>query len=177
MHVVIRSDLPLATLRPAIASIMRDVDPSLPIVGLQAMDDVIGRTLRRPRMLMQLFAAFAGLSLLLAAIGAYGVLSYLVTQRRREIGIQVALGASRTAILRGVMAHGLALTLIGLAAGLIAAVVSTRLMESLLFEVTPSDPATLAGVAALITLVATAASLIPAIRATQVDPIVALKDE
>jgi predicted permease len=177
MHVVVRGDLPLATLRPAVASAMREVDPSLPIVGLQAMDDVIGRTLRRPRMLMHLFGAFAGLSLLLAAIGAYGVLSYLVTQRRREIGIQVALGASRTAILREVMAHGLMLTLIGLAAGVSAAVVSTRLMESLLFEVSPGDPATLAGVAALITIVATAASLVPAIHATQVDPIVALREE
>ena len=141
------------------------------------MDDVISASLRRPRMLMHLFAGFAGLALLLAAIGTYGVLSYLVTQRRREIGIRMALGAGRETILRSVMAHGLTLTLIGLAAGLAAARVMTRLMEALLFEVSPNDPATLASVAALITVVAAVASLVPAFRATCVDPIVALRDE
>jgi ABC-type antimicrobial peptide transport system permease subunit len=138
---------------------------------------VISGSLRQPRMVMHLFGGFAGLALLLAAIGTYGVLSYLVTQRRREIGIRMALGAGREIVLRGVVGHGLKLTLIGLAAGLAAALALTRLMEALLFEVSPSDPATLAGVAALITLVAVAASLIPAVRATRVDPIVVLREE
>jgi predicted permease len=177
MNIVLRSGLPMATLQPAIASVMREADPSLPIIGLRPMDDVISGSLRQPRMLMHLFGGFAGLALLLAAIGTYGVLSYLVTQRRREIGIRMALGAGRETILRSVMAHGLTLTLIGLAAGLGAALVLTRLMEALLFEVSPNDPATLAGVAALITVVAAAASLVPAFRATCVDPIVALRDE
>jgi ABC-type antimicrobial peptide transport system permease subunit len=128
-------------------------------------------------MLMDLFGGFAGLALLLAAIGTYGVLSYLVTQRWREIGIRMALGAGRETVLRSVMAHGLTLTLIGLAAGVAVALVLTRLMEALLFEVSPHDPATLVGVAALITAVAAAASLIPAFRATRVDPIVALREE
>ena len=128
-------------------------------------------------MLMQLFAGFAGLALVLAAIGTYGVLSYMVTQQRREIGIRMALGAERAVVLRTVMAHGLKLTCLGLAAGLGAALVLTRMMETLLFEVRPNDPGTLAGVAGLITCVATAASLVPAFRATRVDPIVALKDE
>ena len=141
------------------------------------MDDVISGSLRRPRMLMQLFGGFAGLALLLAAIGTYGVLSYLVTQRWREIGIRMALGAGRETVLGSVIAHGLTLTLAGLAAGLAAALVLTRLMDALLFEVRPNDPATLAGVAVLITVVAAAASLVPAFRATRVDPIVALKDE
>ena len=126
---------------------------------------------------MHLFGGFAGLALLLAAIGTYGVLSYLVTQRRREIGIRMALGAGRETVLRSVMAHGLTFTLIGLAVGLSAALVLTRLMRALLFEVSPNDPATLAGVTALITIVASAASLVPAFRATRVDPIVALRDE
>jgi ABC-type antimicrobial peptide transport system permease subunit len=120
---------------------------------------------------------FAGLALLLAAIGTYGVLSYMVTQHRREIGIRMALGAERGVVLRTVMGHGLKLTAVGLIAGLAAALVLTRLMETLLFDVRPNDPATLAGVAALITAVAGAASLIPAFRATRVDPLVVLKDE
>jgi ABC-type antimicrobial peptide transport system permease subunit len=127
-------------------------------------------------MLMQLFAAFAGFALLLAAIGTYGVLSYVVTQRRREIGIRMALGAERTIVLREVMGQGLQLTCVGLVAGLAGALALTRLMETLLFGVSSSDPATLAGVAMLILAVATAASLIPAVRATRVDPMVALRD-
>jgi ABC-type antimicrobial peptide transport system permease subunit len=126
---------------------------------------------------MQLFAAFAGFALLLAAIGTYGVLSYVVAQRRREIGIRMALGAERALVLRSVMGQGLQLAGIGLVAGLTGALVLTRLMETLLFGVRPSDPATLAGVVALITAVAAAASLVPAVRATRVDPMVALRDE
>jgi predicted permease len=177
MNIVVRSDLPMAALQPAIAGAVREADPSLPIIGLQSMEDVVSGSLRRPRMLMHLFGGFAGLALLLAAIGTYGVLSYLVTQRRREIGIRMALGARRDAVLRGVMAHGLTLALAGLAIGLAGSLGLTRLMEALLFEVTPNDPATLAGVAVLITAVAAAASLVPALRATRVDPIVVLKEE
>jgi predicted permease len=177
MNVVLRSGVPMATLQPAIASAVREADPSLPVIGLRPMDDVISGSLRQPRMLMHLFGGFAGLALLLAAIGTYGVLSYLVTQRRREIGIRMALGAGRETVLRSVMARGLTLALIGLAAGLAAALVLTRLMKALLFEVRPNDPGTLAGVAALITVVAAAASLVPAVRATRVDPIVALREE
>jgi len=177
MNIVVRSSVPIATLQPAIGVAVRDVDPSVPVIGLRPMGDVISGSLRRPRMLMQLFGAFAGLTLLLAAVGTYGMLSYLVTQRRAEIGIRMALGASREAVLYSVMAHGLTLALIGLAAGLGAAVMLTRLMQALLFEVSPSDPATLAGVAALIMVVAAVASLVPAVRATRVDPMVALRDE
>jgi putative ABC transport system permease protein len=177
MNIVVRSSVPMATLRPAIASAVREADPSLPVIGLRPMDDVIGSSLRRPRMLMHLFGGFAGLTLLLAAVGTYGMLSTLVTQRRGEIGIRMALGARRETVLYGVMAHGLTLALIGLAAGVAAALMLTRLMETLLFEVSPNDPATLAGVAALIAVVAAAASLVPAVRATRVDPIEALRDE
>ena len=177
MNVVVRSGISMETLQPAIVSAVREADPSLPVIGLRAMDDVISSSLRRPRMMMHLFGGFAALTLLLAAVGVYGVLSYLVTQRRSEIGIRMALGAGRKTVLYSVMAHGLTLALIGLAAGLAAALVLTRLMKALLFEVSPNDPATLAGVAALITVVAAAASLVPAVRATRVDPIVALRDE
>ena len=177
MNIVLRSGLPMATLQPVIAGAVREADPSLPLIGLRPMDDVISGSLRKPRMLMHLLGGFAGLALLLAAIGTYGVLSYLVTQRRREIGIRMALGAGRETVLRSVMAYGLTFTLIGLASGLGAALALTRLMKALLFDVSPNDPATLAGVTALIAIVAAAASLVPAFRATRVDPIVALRDE
>jgi predicted permease len=177
MNIVLRSGLPIETLQPALADAVREADPSVPMIALRPMDDVISGSLRQRRMLMQLFSGFAGLALLLAAVGTYGVLSYLVTQRSREMGIRMALGAGRSMVLRSVMAHGLTLTLIGLACGLGTAAVVTRLMEALLFEVSPNDPATLAGVTALILIVAMGASLVPAIRATRVDPIVALRDE
>ncbi|RPJ61435.1 MAG: ABC transporter permease [Acidobacteria bacterium] len=177
MNIVLRSALPMATLQPPIAAAVREADPSLPIIRLRPMDEVVTGSLRRPRMLMHLFGGFAALALLLAAIGTYGVLSYLVTERRREIGIRMALGAKREAVLRSVMAYGLKLTGIGLAAGLAGALALTRLMETLLFEVRPTDPATLVSVAAVITFVAIIACLVPAHRATRVDPIAALREE
>jgi len=177
MHIMLRSVLPAATLQASITKAVREADPSLPIIRLRNMEEVVRDTVRRPRMLTQLFAAFAGFALLLAAIGTYGVLSYVVTQRRREIGIRMALGAERARVLRSVMGQGLQMTCVGLVAGLAGALVLTRLMETLLFGVRPSDPATLAGVAALIIAVAAAACLVPAIRASRVDPMVALRDE
>jgi ABC-type antimicrobial peptide transport system permease subunit len=128
-------------------------------------------------MLMHLLAGFAALALLLAAIGTYGVLSYLVAERRREIGIRMALGATREGVLRSVLGYGLQLTGIGLLAGLAVALALTRLMETLLFEVRPTDPATMVSVAAVITFVAVIACLVPAQRATRVDPIAALRVE
>jgi predicted permease len=177
MNIVVRSGVPMATLQPAIASAVREADPSLPVIGLRPMDDVISGSLRQPRMLMHLFGGFAALALVLAAIGTYGVLSYLVAERRREIGIRIALGAKREVVLRGVMAYGLKLTGIGLAAGLAGAIALTRWMETLLFEVRPTDPATLASVAAVIVAVAIVACFVPAHRATRFDPIAALREE
>ena len=177
MHIMLRSAVPATALQPAIMNAVRDADPSLPIIRLRDMDEVFRDSVRRPRMLMQLFAAFAGFALLLAAIGTYGVLSYVVTQQRRELGIRMALGAGRALVLRSVLADGLKVTGVGLLAGLGAALALTKVMETLLFGVRASDPATLVGVAALVTAVAAAASLVPALRATRVDPLVALKDE
>jgi putative ABC transport system permease protein len=177
MSFVLRSALPAATLRPAITAAVREADPSLPVIRLRAMEEVIDSSLRRPRMLMHLLAGFAALALLLAAIGTYGLLSYLVAERSREIGIRMALGARRETVLRGVLGQGLAITGTGLAVGLAGALALTRLMKTMLFEVRPGDPATLAGVASVITLVAAVACLVPAYRATRVDPLAALREE
>ena len=103
LHVVVRTTLPLATLAPTIARVVHDVDPAVPVARLRDMDEVFTESIRRPRLLAQLTGAFGGLALLLAAIGTYGVLSYMVTERRREIGIRMALGADRSRVLTQVM--------------------------------------------------------------------------
>jgi len=138
---------------------------------------VFAESIRRPRLLAQLLGAFAGLALLLAAIGTYGVLSYMVTERRREIGIRMALGADQGTVLGQVMRQGLVITAVGLVAGLAGALALNRLIASLLFGVQPTDPTTLVAVVATITLVAATACLLPAWRASRVDPIVVLRDE
>jgi len=177
MNLVIRSSIPAASLAPTIRDIVRSLDASLPVVGLRTMDEVFDETVSRPKFLALLLAIFAGLALALAAVGTYGVLSWLVTERRQEIGVRMALGADRRAVLSLVLRQGLGLAGIGLALGLAGALVLTRLTGSLLFGVTPTDPATLAGGVAFMTAVAVAACLLPARRATLVDPIVVLKAE
>jgi ABC-type antimicrobial peptide transport system permease subunit len=122
-------------------------------------------------------AAFAGLALLLAAIGTYGVLSYMVTERRREIGIRVALGAARSHVLTQIMKQGLQITALGVATGLGGALALNRLIASLLFGVQPTDSATIVFVIATITAVAVVASWLPAWRASRVDPNIVLRDE
>ena len=141
------------------------------------MDDVVARTLSAPRFTGMLLGVFAALALALSAIGIYGVLSYVVSRRTREIGIRVAVGAGRADVLRLVLSTGLGLSLAGMIIGLAISAVVGRLMQTLLHDVTPTDPATLAGVAALLTVVAALASLVPAWRATRVDPVRALKAE
>jgi putative ABC transport system permease protein len=141
------------------------------------MDSVFAESIRRPRLLAQLLGAFAGLALLLAAIGTYGVLSYMVTERRREIGIRVALGAARSQMLIQIMKQGLQVAALGAAIGLAGALAVNRLIASLLFGVQPTDPATIALVIAAITAVAVLASWLPAWRASRVDPNIVLRDE
>jgi ABC-type antimicrobial peptide transport system permease subunit len=169
--------LPPESLAPQIRRLVQTMDPSLPIVKLRSMDDVFDDSVSRPRFLAQLLGLFAGLALLLAAIGTYGILSYSVTERRREIGIHMALGATRGNVLGMVLGHGLRLTIIGLATGLAAAFGLTRLLQTQLFNVKPTDPVTMASVVGIIAVVALAACYIPASRATRVDPMVVLRDE
>ena len=141
------------------------------------MTDVVAGAIAAPRFTGWLLGLFAASALTLAAVGIYGVLSYLVSQRTREIGIRVAIGAGPGEIVRLVLARGLGLALIGVAMGLVVALVASRVMGSLLYEVQPRDPATFIGVPVILTLVALVASLLPALRAMRVDPIVALRTE
>ncbi len=177
MNIVLRTPLPLESIAPEIRQIVQSMDPALPVVRLRTMEDVFAESVSRPRFLAQLLGVFAGLALMLAAIGTYGILSYSVSERRREIGIHMALGATRGNVLRMVLGQGLRLTVVGLVIGLAASFGLTRLLQAQLFNVRPSDPATTVSVAAFIALVALAACYIPANRATRVDPMVVLRDE
>ncbi|HEX6052964.1 MAG TPA: ABC transporter permease [Gemmatimonadaceae bacterium] len=177
MNVVVRSTLPLESLTRVIREQVSAMDRTLPIVDLRMMDDVFADSVARQRFLAQLLGIFAALALALAAVGTYGVLSYLVTERQREIGIRMALGANRTNVLSLVLRQGLSTTVIGLVLGIGGAMGLTRLATSLLFEVKPTDPLTFGAVAGVITLVALVACVVPARRATKVDPIVALREE
>jgi predicted permease len=177
MNLVLRTTLSPASLRTSIEGVIRQADPSVPIVRLRDMNGVFDESIRRPRLLAQLLGGFAGLALLLAAIGTYGVLSYMVAERRREIGIRMALGADQGTVLGAVMKQGLVLTTIGIAVGLAGAFALNRLIASLLFGVQPTDPITIAGVVATITLVAALACWLPAWRASRLDPNIVLRDD
>ena len=156
---------------------MREVDPAVPIVRLRDMDSVFAESIRRPRLLAQLLGAFAGLALLLAAIGTYGVLSYMVTERRREIGIRVALGAARSQVLTLIMKQGLQVTALGVTIGLAGALAVNRLIASLLFGVQSTDPVTIGSVIATIAAVSVIAGWLPAWRASRLEPTLVLRDE
>lgn len=156
---------------------VRALDPTLPVANIRTMPDVVAATLSTPRFTGVLLGVFAALALALSAIGIYGVLSYLVSRRTREIGIRVAIGAGRGEVLRLILTNGLALALTGVVIGMAAAAWASRLMQSLLHDVAPQDPATFVVVGVLLSLVAGIASVVPAWRATRVDPVTALKAE
>ena len=153
------------------------VDPAQPISNVRTMEEILSEEVAQRRIGMTLLVAFAGLALLLASLGIYGVLSYSVTQRTQEIGIRMALGAGRNDVLRQVMGGGLRLAGAGVAIGLIVSFALTRLMTGLLFGVSASDPRTLIGVTVLLIAVALLACYIPARRATKIDPMIALRYE
>jgi len=177
LNIVLRTTLPPSSLRSSVEGILRETDPSVPMVRFRDMNGVFEESIRRPRLLAQLLGGFAGLALLLAAIGTYGVLSFMVAERRREIGIRMALGADQGNVLAEVMKQGLALTTTGIVVGLAGAFALNRLIASMLFGVQPNDSMTIVAVVATITLVAAAACWLPAWRASRVDPNVVLRDD
>jgi putative ABC transport system permease protein len=162
---------------PAIQRAVWSIDPDQPITGVRTLDEVLSAASAQRRFNMTLLLSFAGLALALALIGVYGVVAYAVAQRTREIGIRVALGATRGDVVALVVKSGLVWSVVGIAAGLAGAYGASRLITGLLFGVTASDPATFATIAVVMVGVALSASYVPARRAASVDPASALRSE
>jgi putative ABC transport system permease protein len=175
MRILVRSTFDNNTIAAAVRSEVQAVDPAQPIYAVQGMNLVIENTVRDKSVNTTLWSVFAGVSLLLALIGVYGVMSYTVAQHTREIGIRMALGAQPTSILTLIIGRGLMLVSIGVGIGVVASFGLTRFIESMLFGVAPTDPLTFAMIVVLLGLVALLACLIPATRAMRVDPIVVLR--
>jgi len=176
-NVAVRSSLPTATVASMIRSQLTTIDPELPPGDVMSLQAVIDRSVDQPRFRTLLISSFALLALILAAVGVFGLISYSVTQRTREIGIRIALGAGHGQVLRPMLREGLVLTGIGVAIGLAGALTLSRVIGSLLYRVEPTDPLTFALVAAVLLLVAFVATYVPARRALRVDPISALRSE
>jgi predicted permease len=177
MSLVVRTNSNPSSLTSAVTSAVHQVDSELPLLQIRTMQDVVGESLAQQRFNMQLLAVFAGLALLLAAIGIYSVLSYSVKRRVREIGIRMALGAQVRDVLRLIMIEGMRPTLIGVAIGLAGALALGRVLANLIYGVKPTDPMTFAAVSALLAAVGLFATIIPAYRATRVEPMKTLRDE
>jgi putative ABC transport system permease protein len=165
------------TMVSAVREAIRSVDPEQGILETSTMEQRVTDSMAQPRLQTILLGAFGVLALVLACIGIYGVLAYAVSQRLREIGVRVALGATRGKILEEILRNGLGLAAVGLIIGLVAALALTRYLETLLYAVRPTDPAVFALAIVTLLLVATAACFLPARRASRVDPIVVLREE
>jgi putative ABC transport system permease protein len=174
---VLHTALPPQSLVAEVRQQVRALDPDLPLFGIRTMEQVVAQHTAGARTASLLVGLFAALALLLAAVGIYGVMAYLVAQRTQEIGIRMALGARRSDVLRLVVGRGLMLTLIGVAIGNACALGLTRFLASLLYEVKPTDRVTFIAVSLILTTVALLASYIPSRRATKIDPMVALRYE
>ncbi len=177
LMLAVQTSTPPEALTSAIREQVRGLDPDQPVTSVRTMDQLLSRTLSEAKFSLLLFGLFAALALVLAAIGIYGVMATAVAQRTHEIGLRMALGAQKRDVLRLVIGEGMMLVLVGVAAGLASAVALTRLMSTLLFGVSATDPATLALITLLLAAVALLACYLPARRATKVDPLVALRYE
>ncbi len=177
MNVVVKSSSAAAALTAAVKKEIHELDPDLPIYQVRTMQDIVGASLARQRFLMLMLAGFAVLALALATIGIYGVMAYLVNQGVREIGIRMALGATQRGILGLVVRRGMLLALLGVALGLGGALALTRLMQSLIFGITATDPVTFVAIPMVLTTIALLASYIPARRAARIDPMLSLRCE
>ena len=177
MNFVVRTTGDPALLAPSAVRIVRDIDPLLPVSAVRPLEEVFAESIARPRLTAVAMSIFAGAALLLAALGVYGIVAYSVSQRAREFGIRVALGARPGQIIGMVVGQNLRIVAFGLIAGLVAAIPATRLLRGLLFQVGPNDPMTFVAIGVMLAAVAIVASYLPARRGTQVDPIVTLKAE
>lgn len=177
MTYVVRTTADPARMAPAAVRVIRDIDPQLPVTAVRTLEDVFAESIARPRLTAVAMSVFAAAALLLAALGVYGIVAYSVSQRTREFGIRVALGARPAQIVHMVVGQNLRVVGLGLALGLLCAIPATRLLRGLLFEVGPNDPVTFVAIGATLTLVALVASYLPARRGTRIDPIVTLKAE
>jgi putative ABC transport system permease protein len=153
------------------------VNPDLPVANVRTVQEIYDRSLARTSFTLVMLTIAGGMALLLGIVGIYGVISYSVSQRTRELGIRIALGAPQQTVRKMFVREGLTLTAIGVACGLVAALALTRLMASLLFEVSPLDPATYGAVSAILVSAAMVASYVPAHRATMIEPVEALRVE
>ncbi|MGH7571211.1 MAG: ABC transporter permease [Gemmatimonadota bacterium] len=177
MSLVIKANRDPTSLIQPVRGAIRRMDPRLAISDVRLMEKIVGESVAGPRFAMLLLAAFAGLALVLGAVGIYGVIAYAVSQRTREIGVRIALGAGKGRVLSLIVRQGLAIALVGIVIGLAAAFMATRVLGSVLYGVSATDPITFAGVTLMLALVALLASWIPARRAARVDPMVALRSE
>src|SRR5438477_6860037 len=176
LSLALRTSLPASTLEAQLRGAIQSVDPGLPVFNVTSMDEVLDASLASRRFSANLVAGFAGGALLLASIGIYGLLAYMVGQRSREIGLRLALGAQRADVLRLVLGIGVVLAGIGIVAGVLFSASTASMMASLLYGVRPHDPAVFLMVPLLLLVVAIAASYIPAWRATKVNPMIAFRE-
>jgi putative ABC transport system permease protein len=180
MTVCLRTSVEPHSILPSVRNVIASMDRDLPIYDIKTMDEYLSATLTTPRFQSTLLQAFGGLALLLTAVGLYGVISYTVAQRTREIGVRMTLGASRSQVVQMVLKSGLQLTGIGVAAGLVLSFIAAKFatsFSSLLFGIKPTDVVTFSAVVAIVAVVSLLACYIPAYRASKVDPIIALRYE
>jgi putative ABC transport system permease protein len=177
MSLVIRTTGEPEGIAAAVRQAVLDVDRNQPISEVKTLERIVYQSVARPRFNLLLLGLFAAVAMLLAAAGIYGVMSYTVAQRTRELGIRLALGAQPSDVLRLVIKQGMTLALGGVGIGLVVALALTHLMKSLLFGISATDPLTFAAIAVLLTMVALLACYLPARRATRVDPLDALRHE
>jgi ABC-type antimicrobial peptide transport system permease subunit len=177
MFLVVRAESDPLSLAAAVRDRIRHVDPDVPASAVRTMTERVSASLDQPRLQAVVLGTFAGVALLLAGVGVYGVIAYAARQRTREIGIRMAIGASSRAILALLLGRGFVLVGTGLAAGVLGALALTRVLRTLLFGVSPSDPAVFLGVTAMLGTIAMVAAWVPARRATRLEPVVALREE
>ena len=177
MFLVVRTSGDPKNLVSALRTAVQELDSDMPLANIHTMDELLSNSVAQPRFRMLLIAIFASMALLLATVGIFGVMAYVVSRRTREIGVRMALGASRGSVMGMVLGEGLRIVLIGVAIGLVEALALSRLIKSWLFNVQPLDPVTFLGVSLMVIIVAACACYVPARRATKVDPIVTLRYE